>query len=373
VEVQPLIDKVGKKLAVWKGRFLNKSGRLKLVNSVLSALPTYFPTVFKLQKWAIKAIDKFRRGFLWKGTSTYKGGHCLVNWPTTRRPKKFGGLGILDLDLFSRAFRLRWLWFQWTEPDRPWVGTEPPIDAIDRQLFRASTTVTIGDGLKASFWQSSWLHGKAPMDLYPDLYRLAWRKNRSVKEELQNQSWTRGLWRMETVDEMAQFVELWDHVHNVQLLNSEDQIKWNWTTHGDYTSKSAYLAQFNGAYSPFRGDFIWKAEAEGKHKFFAWLLIQSRILTADNLTVRGCPCSSVCVMCDQESETPAHLILHCSFARQVWQQVVQWTANLITVPQPGDDRADELVGAGPRSSSKKLKKNKGFTAYLHFLEHMEST
>jgi hypothetical protein len=62
------------------------------------------------------------------------------------RPKKFGGLGILDLDLFSRALRLRWLWYQWTEPDRPWVGSEPPVDAVDKQLFRISTVVTLGNG-----------------------------------------------------------------------------------------------------------------------------------------------------------------------------------------------------------------------------------
>ena len=33
------------------------------------------------------------------------------------------GLGILDLDLFSRALRLRWLWYEWTDSDRAWVGT----------------------------------------------------------------------------------------------------------------------------------------------------------------------------------------------------------------------------------------------------------
>jgi len=31
------------------------------------------------------------------------------------------------------------------------------------------------------------------MDIFPDLFKLAWRKNRSVREELQHQSWTRGL------------------------------------------------------------------------------------------------------------------------------------------------------------------------------------
>ena len=209
------------------GGLLNKAGRLRLINSVLSSMPTYFLTTFRLQKWTIKEIDKMRRGFLWKGTADAKRGQCLVNWSKTKKPKKFGGLGILDLDLFIRALRLRWLWYQWTDPDRPWVGTEPPVDKIDKQLFRASTTVTLGDGQIASFWQSTWLDGKAPMDLYPNLFRLAWRKNKTVKEELENLNWTRGLWRMGSVDEMAQFIELWDYTLNIHLTDQADQIKWN--------------------------------------------------------------------------------------------------------------------------------------------------
>ena len=183
------------------------------------------------------------------------------------RPKKFGGLGILDLDLFSRALRLRWLWYQWTEPDRPWVGSEPPVDAVDKQLFRISTVVTLGNGETASFWQSSWLNGEAPMDLFPDLFKWAWRKNRTVKEELHEQNWTRGLWRMQTVDEMASFVHLWDAVHEVQLTTEQDNITWRWMADGIYSAKSAYNLQFQGSYSTFRSDTIWQAEAEGKHKF----------------------------------------------------------------------------------------------------------
>ena len=181
VDIQPLIDKVGGTLASWKGKLLNREGRLKLVNSVLSSLPTYFLTVFKLPKWGIKKIDRLRRSFLWKGEAETNGAHCLVNWCKTMRTKKFGGLGILDLDVSSRELRLRWLWYLWTEPDRPWVGSEPPVDAIDKQLFRSSTVVTVENGETATFWQSSWLNGQAPIDRYPELYKWACRENRSVK------------------------------------------------------------------------------------------------------------------------------------------------------------------------------------------------
>lgn len=127
---------------------------------------------------------------------------------------------------------------------------------VDRQLFRVSTVVTLGNGEKASFWQSSWLDGQAPMDRFPDLFKWAWRKNKSVKEELINQNWTRGLWRIQTVDEMASFVELWDIVQNVQLTDEQDKVNWRWTTDGAYTAKSAYAVQFQGSFTNFRGDNI---------------------------------------------------------------------------------------------------------------------
>jgi hypothetical protein len=76
----------------WKARFLNKAGRLKLVNSVLSSMLTYFLTVINLKKWAIKKLDKIRRSFLLKGSENANGGrHCLVQWAKVQRPKQLGG------------------------------------------------------------------------------------------------------------------------------------------------------------------------------------------------------------------------------------------------------------------------------------------
>jgi mannosylglycoprotein endo-beta-mannosidase len=68
VDVEPLIDKIANRLPTWRGRFLNRARRLKLLNSVLSSIPTYFLTVFTPAKWMLKKVNKIRRGFLWKGT-----------------------------------------------------------------------------------------------------------------------------------------------------------------------------------------------------------------------------------------------------------------------------------------------------------------
>lgn len=231
-------------------------------------MPTYFLTVFSLKKWAVKRIDKIRRGFLWKGADCANGGHCLVNWNTVKRPKNLGGLGVLDLDLFSRALRQRWLWYEWTDPARPWTGMEVPCNEVDKQFFRASTCVTIGNGRRAKFWESAWLDGRAPRDIAPNLYKLAWRKNLTVCEELQNGNWTRGLWRMTTADEMVELVVLGNRLLEIQLNDQKDAIRSRWTADGKFTARSAHRPQFIGSYSTFDNTTIWQAKVEGKHHFF---------------------------------------------------------------------------------------------------------
>jgi hypothetical protein len=240
---------------------------------------------------------------------------------------------MLDFEVFSKALRLRWLWFQFTDPDRPWGGTEVPCTEIDKQLFRACTLVIVGNGERARFWQDSWLDGRAPRDVAPNLYKLAWRKHNSVKEELVNQNWNRGLWRMATADEMSEFVILWGLLQDVQLSNQEDIIRWKWSRDGVYSAKSAYQVQFKGTYCTFNQKSIWRATTEGKHRLFGWLLVQNKILTADCLLARNWPCDPVCSLCDQEFETAAHICLQCVYAQQVWVLVSFWTDGFIHVPR----------------------------------------
>jgi hypothetical protein len=60
IEVQPLIDKIGARLASWKGKLISKAGRETLVKTVLSSQPIYHLTVFSPQKWVIQRIDRIR-------------------------------------------------------------------------------------------------------------------------------------------------------------------------------------------------------------------------------------------------------------------------------------------------------------------------
>jgi hypothetical protein len=107
--LQALVQKIAHRLPGWKKGLLTYRGRELLVKSVLFAMPTHFLTIFKLPKWTILGVDRYRRSFMWRGTDpeNIRGRHCLVNWDTYLRPKKLGDLGIRDLENFNRALRLK--------------------------------------------------------------------------------------------------------------------------------------------------------------------------------------------------------------------------------------------------------------------------
>jgi hypothetical protein len=62
----PLIQRTEKRLSC-SSNFLSQAGRLELVNSVFSALPTFFMCMLKIPKTIIKQIDMFRKHCLWRG------------------------------------------------------------------------------------------------------------------------------------------------------------------------------------------------------------------------------------------------------------------------------------------------------------------
>ncbi|KAM0843543.1 hypothetical protein ACQ4PT_057637 [Festuca glaucescens] len=217
-DLQPLIDKVAARLPKWHGRLLNVAAHLALVNSVLSAIPIYMLTVFQLGKWAIKRIDKIRRDFLWKSKNNDAKCVCLVNWKTVSRLKSLGGLGILDLNMFSRALRLRWKWYEWTDRTRPWIGTRMPCDQVDSYLFDACTKITLGKGNIAKIWTSKWLDGAAPAELAPNLYKLTRLKKLSVEHAMASDKWMTGLNRINSEAQLREFTMLWIKLQGINSL-----------------------------------------------------------------------------------------------------------------------------------------------------------
>jgi hypothetical protein len=56
-DLQPLLDKLIRKIAGWRGRLLAYSSRLTLVKTCLASVPVYLLSFLKFPKWAIRLLE----------------------------------------------------------------------------------------------------------------------------------------------------------------------------------------------------------------------------------------------------------------------------------------------------------------------------
>uniref|UniRef100_A0A453GFW4 Reverse transcriptase zinc-binding domain-containing protein n=1 Tax=Aegilops tauschii subsp. strangulata TaxID=200361 RepID=A0A453GFW4_AEGTS len=66
----------------------------------------------------------------------------------------------------------RWLWFARTDDTRAWSGLDLQFSATERAFFFASTTMILGNGQRALFWEDRWLNGCSISELAPQLHAL---------------------------------------------------------------------------------------------------------------------------------------------------------------------------------------------------------
>jgi hypothetical protein len=102
----PLVQRIERRL-VYTSNFLNQAGRLEMVNSGLSSLPTFYITIIKLPPTIRRMIDNYRKYCFWRGTDLSDKKPPLVAWSLATRPKKEGGLGILNLQTQNDALLLK--------------------------------------------------------------------------------------------------------------------------------------------------------------------------------------------------------------------------------------------------------------------------
>jgi hypothetical protein len=254
------VDKIAARLPNWKASLLNLAGRTTLVRFVLSAIPVYLLIAMSVPKWVIKAIDKIRRAFLWKGRKEINGGCCLVAWEKVTRLLHLGGLGLPNLLYRSWALQARWLWLQKTDPTRSWIGLDIPVQPQVKALV--SVISHVGNGNDTLFWIDRWLSGNSIKDLAPMVFSKVDKKltsTRTVAQPLINGQWIRAIKLPLTLDGMQQYLLLWDSISEVVLSPETDQHVWRHESSGHFTSKSCYNVLFSSSitFEPWKR--LWKS------------------------------------------------------------------------------------------------------------------
>ena len=82
-----MVDRVMKKLAGWKTKFMSFAGRVVLLKSVMLAIPNYVMQGVVLPIHLCNKLDKINRYFFWGSTNEKRRIH-LVGWEKAIRPKE---------------------------------------------------------------------------------------------------------------------------------------------------------------------------------------------------------------------------------------------------------------------------------------------
>jgi len=202
-----VVGKIERRLASWQMVYLSKGGRVTLIKSTLSNLPTYFLSPFPIPSSVASRIEKLHRDFLW-GDLGEDFKYHLVSWFTVCSPISEVGLDIRNLRTFNKALLGKWLWCYeherealwrsvvdakygstwagWCSLDSPWSHGVWLWKNIRKgwSLFSSHTRLVLGDGSRIRFWDDVWC-GEMPLkEAFPGLYDIACDKNLLVVAHL---------------------------------------------------------------------------------------------------------------------------------------------------------------------------------------------
>jgi len=104
-----VLEKVERRLARWQTLFLSKGGRVSLIHSTLSSIPTYYLSLFPIPVSVAKRLELLQWEFLLSGMGDEAKFH-LVNWHRVCTPIKAGGLGVRNVIKFNQVLLGKWIW-----------------------------------------------------------------------------------------------------------------------------------------------------------------------------------------------------------------------------------------------------------------------
>jgi hypothetical protein len=185
----PVVDQIERRLNASAG-FLDNGGRLQLVNSVLSSLPNHYLSSLKIHKTIINIADRSRCHCLWAKEEESSSVNSLAAWSLVCRPKRHGGLGIVNFEIQNKALLLKQLHKFYNKEDILWVkliwsmyapGSAPHAQSRRGSFwcrdefslvdtYRSICSCNIGSGETVLFWKDFWHGNELLCNQFPRLY-----------------------------------------------------------------------------------------------------------------------------------------------------------------------------------------------------------
>ena len=194
---------------------------MTLIESVLSSLPVYYLSIFKMPLSVIMTIDHLRAAFLWGGSELRKKIH-MVKWEEISAGKEQGGLGIRKLKDVNDCLLAKW-WLRFGIEDNSlwkrvlcsryqfsggrWAPFSCSTASISRiwggilsvgqanplllSIFLHNSKLVVGNGHRTHFWIDQWIGQHCLRLEFPRLYSLSTEKEISLGVLLERRSVSR--------------------------------------------------------------------------------------------------------------------------------------------------------------------------------------
>lgn len=357
----PIIERIERKLASWKGKLLSIAGRLTLIKASIASLPLYYMSLFQAPKGVIEKINKLQRQFLWGGEGG-KNAMSLAAWDKVVLPKILGGLNCGSLLHRNISLLCKWIWRFLNEQRALWrsvvqakYGYHPSLlhhelsipprggpwrsicagilnHPVSCDLMKSKIRRTVGCGESILFWHEIWLGSSALKSRFPRLFSISQHPNATIASlgYWDGPSWHWALiWTREMrPQDKVEWAELRVDLEKICLSTTDkDSFAWSPIKTGAFSVKSfsfelaqsASLTQFPSSHS-FNWKRLWKGLIPPRIEVFLWLALNRRINSKSKLVALKIipPEENVCALCLSYEESSDHLLLHCDFSYKLW-------------------------------------------------------
>jgi len=291
-----VIEKMERRLASWKKLYLSKGGRVTLIHTTLSSIPSYYLPLFSSPMSVAKKLERLQKEFLWSGMSDETKFH-LVNWHRICIPIKAGGLEVRNVINFNHALLGKWIWRFSQERDALWrsvievkygsvrggwcsLPVTGPFGVYVWKFIRKGwdnvakfLRFEVGDGSHIRFWHDLWC-GDRPLKLgYPTLFSIARSPDAWVVDNLSvvggiahwNVLFTHNVqdWEVEMV------MSFFEQLYSIRVRHGEvHRAVWTLSKRRNFEVKSFYKALVCHETTSFPWKGIWHVKAPTRVAFF---------------------------------------------------------------------------------------------------------